>query len=365
MRENVERAQGRADAIEFSGADRAHRSRGLQEFVAGQREEHALGHAPEPVTGAAHPLQECRKRARRADVADQVDMSDVDAEFKRSGGDDDRHIARLELPLGGETDALVEAAVVCGDLVHAEFLPESVRDAFDQAPGVHEHDCRSVHGGEFDDPVVHGIAQFMARDRAEFEVGHGLDREIHRAAVAGVDDGAVRCSAGGDRVGSDQPTRDFVERLLGRGQPDPLERPPSGPGETRPRPPFAVAQPARPGPSATSASSRSIERARCAPRLSPAIAWISSTIRVRAPASMRRLLSAVSSMYSDSGVVMSTCGGWRSIACRSLGVVSPLRTAMRIWSRPIPSVAASSRISASGCARFFSMSLPSALSGET
>ena len=233
MRENVERAQGRADAVEFSGADRAHRSRGLQEFVAGQREEHALGHAPEPVTGAAHPLQECRKRARRADVADQVDMSDVDAEFKRSGGDDDRHIARLELPLGGETDALVEAAVVCGDLVHAEFLPESVRDAFDQAPGVHEHDCRSVHGGEFDDPVVHGIAQFMARDRAEFEVGHGLDREIHRAAVAGVDDGAVRCSAGGDRVGSDQPTRDFVERLLGRGQPDPLERPPSGPGETR------------------------------------------------------------------------------------------------------------------------------------
>ena len=67
---------------------------------------------------------------------------------------------------------------------------------------------------------------------------------------------------------------------------------------------------ARPVVCSTSRSSRSSDSARCAPRLSPAIAWISSTITVRelrrAPRGRSRV---VSRMNSDSGVVTRMCGG--------------------------------------------------------
>ncbi len=50
----------------------------------------------------------------------------------------------------------------------------------------------------------------------------------------------------------------------------------------------------------TSWSSRARVNARCEPRLSPAIAWISSTTIVRTPRSVARERSAVKKMKSDS-----------------------------------------------------------------
>ena len=118
------------------------------------------------------------------------------------------------------------------------------------------------------------------------------------------------------------------------------------------------------GPS-TSASRRASDSARCEPRLSSATAWISSTITVRVVRSMRREPSAVSRMYSDSGVVTRMCGGCLPICWRSHMGVSPVRTAVRIGASRMPFSAASAAISASGISRFLWMSLLSALSGET
>ena len=75
--------------------------------------------------------------------------------------------------------------------------------------------------------------------------------------------------------------------------------------------------------------------------------------------------SLVNRMYSDSGVVIRTCGGRRVIACRCGASVSPVRTATRTSGSLIPSAAAAARMPASGALRFFSMSLLSARSGET
>ena len=76
------------------------------------------------------------------------------------------------------------------------------------------------------------------------------------------------------------------------------------------------------------ASSRSSERARCAPRLVPARACTSSTITVSTPASDARACD-VRSRNSDSGVVMSTSGGVRESWRRSSAGVSPERTPTR------------------------------------
>jgi hypothetical protein len=99
--------------------------------------------------------------------------------------------------------------------------------------------------------------------------------------------------------------------------------------------------------------------------LDPISAWISSTIRKRVCASAGRNRSLVNNINSDSGVVISTCGGRRVIACRCAARVSPVRTATRISGSSSPWAAAAARMPASGDLRFFSMSLLSARSGET
>jgi hypothetical protein len=97
----------------------------------------------------------------------------------------------------------------------------------------------------------------------------------------------------------------------------------------------------------------------------PITAWISSTITVRTVRSMARLRSAVSSRYSDSGVVTRICGGVRSIAARSDAVVSPVRVAAVIRGASSPSASASCRMPRRGSARFLWMSALNAFSGET
>jgi hypothetical protein len=129
---------------------------------------------------------------------------------------------------------------------------------------------------------------------------------------------------------------------------------------------FCVAErPIRTGGRWTRASRRSSESARCAPRLSSAMAWISSTITVSTLRRMARLFSAVSRMYSDSGVVTRMCGGRTSMDRRSRANVSPVRTMVRISGMSRPRAPAICRISPSGTSRFFWMSFPRAFSGET
>ena len=97
----------------------------------------------------------------------------------------------------------------------------------------------------------------------------------------------------------------------------------------------------------------------------PITAWISSTITVLTVRSISRLRAAVSSRYSDSGVVTRMCGGVRSIAARSAGVVSPVRTAAVIRGGGSPRETASRVMPARGSARFLWMSALSAFSGDT
>ena len=114
----------------------------------------------------------------------------------------------------------------------------------------------------------------------------------------------------------------------------------------------------------TSSSRRSMESARCAPRLSDETAWISSTMIVRTSDKARRPDADPSKMNSDSGVVTSTCGGCLSRSRRSFGDVSPVRTAVRTRGAARPDARASSAISAIGTSRFFWTSFDKALSGE-
>ena len=113
----------------------------------------------------------------------------------------------------------------------------------------------------------------------------------------------------------------------------------------------------------SSASRRSRESARCAPRFDPAMAWISSMITVCTPA-RDDLAEEVRIRNRDSGVVMKMSGGAVLNRRRSAALVSPERTPTRISSGSRPMRSLSREIPANGERRLRSTSTPSAFSGE-
>src|SRR5690606_14447585 len=108
--------------------------RALDELVAGQREEPPFGHPSEPVARPADALQERGDRARRADLADEVDVADVDAELERRRRDDGLELAGLEALLGRKAVLLRESPVVRRDGVLAEPLGQMPRRALAEPP---------------------------------------------------------------------------------------------------------------------------------------------------------------------------------------------------------------------------------------
>ena len=244
------------------------------------------------VVGPAHPLQEGGEAARRADLAHQLDRADVDAQLERCRGHQGAQVPGPQPRLDPLAALLGQAAVVRGHLPLAEPFAQLVRDPLGHAAGVDEHQRGPVRRprGRRSGPGSRHLLR--GGDRAELVVGQ-LEGQVQLPAVAGVHDRAPRRPVRVVPVGpgADQQPGDGLDRPLGGGQADPL-------------------RPAAP----RRASSRSSVRARCEPRLLPATAWISSTMTVRAQRSMDRLRSAVTSRYSDSGVVIRMSGGRLSIA---------------------------------------------------
>ena len=142
------------------------------------------------MAGAADALQEARDRARRADLADEIDVADVDAEFERGGGDQRLQLAALEPLLGVEPLLLGEAAVMRRHLLLAEPLGELARRPLGQPARVDEDQRRAVRLDQLGQAVVDLSQTSPDITASSGEVGN-FEREIARATVAGVDDRAA------------------------------------------------------------------------------------------------------------------------------------------------------------------------------
>ena len=104
--QDVQRRTRDLDAVEPALADRADQGQAFEQLVAAQREQPALRHQAQRVPGPADALQERGDRARRAELADQVDVADVDAQLQRRRGHDRLQAALLE--------PLLRSAAGCG-----------------------------------------------------------------------------------------------------------------------------------------------------------------------------------------------------------------------------------------------------------
>ena len=115
LRQHVERRVVGDQAIQLAVADGTEQRHALDQVVARHRQQAALGRAGDRVAGAADALQERRNAMRRADLAHQVDVADVDAELERRGRDERLQLAALQPLLGVEAALLRQAAVMRGD----------------------------------------------------------------------------------------------------------------------------------------------------------------------------------------------------------------------------------------------------------
>src|SRR5690606_18156657 len=107
---------------------------GFDEIVEGDGEQTPLWQRADGVARTPDALQEGVDRTRRTDLADEIDIADVDPQFQRSGRHQRAQLARLEPLLGTQPMFLRQAAVMRRNMRLADALGQMSRNAFRLPP---------------------------------------------------------------------------------------------------------------------------------------------------------------------------------------------------------------------------------------
>ena len=167
MRQYIERRVLHHDRVEFTAADRSKQGGALHEVVARHRQQATLGRSRNRVSRSADSLQQRRDPVRRADLADEIDVTDVDAELQRCRGDQRFERAALEPMLGVDARFLGEASVMGGNLLLAEALTEVPRDTLRHPSRIDENQRRPMRADQLRQTVVVLLPYLVGHDRAE------------------------------------------------------------------------------------------------------------------------------------------------------------------------------------------------------
>ena len=159
-------APGCVSASSAPAANRAHERRALDQLVARRDEKTALRLRADPVAGTSDALQRDGDRARRAELHDEVDRADIDAELERSRRDDRAQLAGLQALLGVEARLAREAAVMRQHEAFAEPLVERERDALAHAARSDEDQRRAMRSNLLGDAIVDLAPHLFARNAA-------------------------------------------------------------------------------------------------------------------------------------------------------------------------------------------------------
>ena len=208
-------------------------------------------------------------RSRRGNLADEIDVADVDAQLERGGRHHHLQLAAAQPLLGVQPHVLGEAAVVRRDALGAELLGQVERHALGEAPRVHHDERRAVRFDQLDQAVRRSPAR--PRPTSPLRAASPAPRSRDP------------CGAGGRDRRSKSPLRSPFAKGRGILPPQPTRnRATSSIG-------FCVAErPMRCRRRPQTWSRRSSESARCAPRRDSSTAWISSTMTTRAVRSISR-----------------------------------------------------------------------------
>src|SRR5216684_7344029 len=199
LREDVQGGFGNGDAIEIALANGADERGGFEQVIAGGGKEPALGNCAAPVSGATNALQANGNGTRRADLADEVDAADIDAELQRRGGDQRAYFSGFEFLFRGEAQLARQASVVGSYRIASETFRQMMGDALRQAPRVDEDQRRRMLPGELGDAVVNFAPHLIRGNRAKL-AARNFDGDVHLALVADVYYGWCGAFGAGEEV---------------------------------------------------------------------------------------------------------------------------------------------------------------------
>jgi hypothetical protein len=211
--QHVERRGQHAQRVELAAADAVEQRGAFDQFVARLREQPRLRHPAHRVARAAGPLQKGGDGAGRADLADQVDVADVQPQLQRGGGHQHLQLAALQALLGIEPRLFRQAAVVRRHRLLAQDVAQVPRRALGHAARVDEHQRGLVQPHQLGHARVH-LRPLLARHHGFQRRGRQLERQVALLGVADVDDGAVGRAVRVQRAGADQEARHLVDGLL-------------------------------------------------------------------------------------------------------------------------------------------------------
>jgi hypothetical protein len=166
--QNIERLFRYGKLIELAATDAIEQCRAFDQIVAREREQAAFGHAIHRVSRTPNPLQETRDRAWGTELANQIDIADVDAEFERSGYDKRFELAMLETMLGVAPLLLGHAAMVRGNVIGAQALGQCAGRSLGHAARVHEYQGRAM--------IVDQPGELVMDQLPDFARHHGFER---------------------------------------------------------------------------------------------------------------------------------------------------------------------------------------------
>src|SRR5207244_6675334 len=85
LRQHVERLGRKPEAVELTASDRIEQRGALAQFVARKGKQAPLRRAAHRMARTADSLQQRGDRTRRAELAPEVDVADVDSQLERCG----------------------------------------------------------------------------------------------------------------------------------------------------------------------------------------------------------------------------------------------------------------------------------------
>ncbi len=100
--EHVKRPVGDLKPVKLPAANAVDQGRAFDEVVAREWKQSSLGRPVDGVAGPSDPLQEGRDRTWGTDLANEVDVADVDPEFERGSRDQRPQVAAFQPLLGRE-----------------------------------------------------------------------------------------------------------------------------------------------------------------------------------------------------------------------------------------------------------------------
>src|SRR5579884_1898274 len=197
--EHIERRIRNDQPVQVALTYRTHQRCAFKQVISGRDEEASLWHCSTPMAGPADALQSNGNRSRRADLDGEVNCADVNAEFERSGRNQNFDLAVFQFSFRSQTQFARQTSVMRADVFFPKTLGEMMSHALDQSAGIYEDERGTVLIRQINDTVVNFIPHLVTCNWAK-QCGWHFDCEVEFALMPNVDDDWIRPAIAREKV---------------------------------------------------------------------------------------------------------------------------------------------------------------------